>query len=298
MLPPAGPASLFYRMADNQIPSHMDMLWPTLRVIEERGGSATISEILGGIAVKLALSDNVLDVPRGSTSQSKVDYRAAWTRTDLKRIGAIENVAKGVWAITSEGRQIETEEQARELVRAYRTNQEKPSAGQEQTTEVSEDDDADMERHAWRDDLLATLRQIEPDAFERLCQRVLRESGFVRVEVTGRSGDGGIDGAGVLRVNLISFHVRFQCKRYSGSVAAREIRDFRGAMVGRADKGLFLTTGHYTRGAREEASRDGAPDIDLVDGMELCALLKTLKLGVKTEMVENVTVSKEFFASI
>ena len=105
--------------------------------------------------------------------------------------------------------------------------------------------------------LLASIRRIPPDAFERLCQRVLRESGFIKVEVTGRSGDGGIDGAGVLRPNLLSLHVRFQCKRYSGSVGAPEIRDFRGAMVGRADKGLFMTTSGFTKDAQREAVRDG-----------------------------------------
>ena len=119
---------------------------------------------------------------------------------------------------------------------------------------------------------------MDPDAFERLCRLVLRESGFSKVEVTGRSGDGGIDGAGVLRVNLISFRVRFQCKRYAGSVQVREIRDFRGAMVGRADKGLFMTTGGFTSGAAREAVRDGAPAIDLVDGVALCGLLKRLEL--------------------
>ena len=113
---------------------------------------------------------------------------------------------------------------------------------------------------------------MEPGAFERLCQRVLRESGFTRVEVTGRSGDGGIDGAGVLRGDL----VRFQCKRHAGSVGAPAIRDFRGEVVGLSDKGLFITTGAFTKEAQREAVRDGAPTIDLIDGSELCILLKDL----------------------
>ena len=150
----------------------------------------------------------------------------------------------------------------------------------------------------WKEDLLAILRDLEPDAFERLCQRILRESGFTKVLVTGRSGDGGIDGAGVLRVNLISFHVRFQCKRYTGSVGAREIRDFRGAMVGRADKGLFMTTGRFTSDAAREAVRDGAPAIDLIDGMALCGLLKQLELGVSTELVELTRPQPGFFAEL
>ena len=101
----------------------------------------------------------------------------------------------------------------------------------------------------WKTELLAALQKMAPDAFERLCQRILRESAFTEVEVTGRSGDGGIDGVGVLRVNLISFHVVFQCKRYQGSVGSGQIRDFRGSMIGRADKGLFLTTGRFSSSA-------------------------------------------------
>ncbi len=136
---------------------------------------------------------------------------------------------------------------------------------------------------------------MKPAAFERLCQRILKESGFIKVEVTGRSGDGGIDGIGVLRLNLLSFHVFFQCKRWKGSVGASAIRDFRGAMVGRADKGLVMTTGTFTTDARKEATRDGAPAIDLVDGETLCELLKNLKIGVSIRKVEHVRVEQEAF---
>jgi restriction system protein len=149
----------------------------------------------------------------------------------------------------------------------------------------------------WKDRLMALLLALEPAAFERLCQRLLREFGFIKVEVTGKSGDGGIDGTGVLRVNLLSFHVLFQCKRYSGSVGASAVRDFRGAMVGRTDKGLIITTGTFTADARREATRDGAPAIDLVDGDALCDLLKDRRLGVTVEMVEQVTVDEDAFAA-
>lgn len=141
---------------------------------------------------------------------------------------------------------------------------------------------------------------MEPGAFERLAQRILRESGFVKVEVTGKSGDGGIDGTGVLRMNLISFQVLFQCKRYAGSVGAGAVRDFRGAMQGRADKGLIITTGSFTPDARREATRDGAPAIDLIDGEALCELLKDLRLGVEVREIrsEEITIDPAFFARI
>ena len=157
------------------------------------------------------------------------------------------------------------------------------------------DDLVEAAELSWKDQLLAVLRALQADAFERLTQRMLREAGFLKVEVTGRSGEGGIDGIGVLRVNLLSFQVLFQCKRYQGSVGAGALRDFRGAMVGRSDKGLLITTGTFTPDAKREATRDGAPAIDLIDGDLLCDLLKQLKLGVRTEMVEKMVVDPAWF---
>ncbi|MRS05512.1 restriction endonuclease, partial [bacterium] len=138
-----------------------------------------------------------------------------------------------------------------------------------------------------------------PEQFERLSQRLLRELGFVNVEVTGKSGDGGIDGKGVIKIGgVLSFHVVFQSKRFKGSVSPALIRDFRGAMIGRADKGLFITTGAFTNEARKESQRDGAPPLDLIDGYQLAEKLKELKLGIETYMVEKIKINKEWFAGI
>lgn len=151
----------------------------------------------------------------------------------------------------------------------------------------------------WKEILHQQLLQLKPDAFERLAMRLLRESGFVQVEVTGRSGDGGIDGKGIIKLqNVLSYHVVFQCKRYKESVGAGAIRDFRGAMMGRADKGLFITTGAFTRDAIKEATRDGASPIGLIDGEDLVDMLKQLRLGVEVRMVEEVEVNSAWFEGI
>ena len=160
-------------------------------------------------------------------------------------------------------------------------------------------EDSSDETASWRETLSAALLSMSPDAFERLCQRLLRKSGFIEVAVTGRTGDGGIDGHGIIRLaGLISFPVVFQCKRYTNNVSAGTVRDFRGAMVGRADKGLILTTGGFTRDAHREATRDGAPPIDLIDGELLMDRLKELGLGVSVRTVEVVEVDTGFFDSI
>jgi restriction system protein len=166
--------------------------------------------------------------------------------------------------------------------------------------QVEKDVEEEVENtEEWKDKLLSILYTISPSAFERLAQRILRESGFFQVEVTGKSGDGGIDGKGIVRVSgLLSFHVIFQCKRYKGSVTPSQIRDFRGAMQGRADKGLIITTGRFTREAIKEATRDGAPPIDLIDGELLCDKLKELKLGINIQMTETVEIRSDWFSNL
>jgi restriction system protein len=161
--------------------------------------------------------------------------------------------------------------------------------------DVSPLDEAEV---TWREQVLDLMLGMPPAGFERLAQRILRESGFVQVEVTGRSGDGGIDGNGILRLGLLSFHVSFQCKRWQGTVGPATIREFRGAMMGRADKGLIITTASFTKESVKEATREGAAAIDLVDGEQLVDMLKALGLGVTTRQVEEVSVDKGWFEGI
>lgn len=241
----------------------------------------------------------------------KLNYYLSWSRTFLKRGGALENSARGVWALTDTGEKINTVEETRaihkqvnaeereraRLKRLEKKNGEAHVGSQEGQADTSLDfqqDDSDD----WQQTLLTVIKDMEPDAFERLSQRLLREAGFIKVEVRGKSGDGGIDGVGVLRVNLVSFQVYFQCKKWKGSVGSKEIRDFRGALQGRADKGLFITTGNFTSQASEEATRDGAIAIDLIDGGRLCELLQQYELGVKTEMIKQVSINPDWFKSI
>ena len=167
-----------------------------------------------------------------------------------------------------------------------------------QVTEVEKEEPGGAGNGSWKEALLAVLTKMDPTAFERLSQRLLREAGFVSVTVTGRTGDGGIDGLGVYRVSLLSFPVFFQCKRYQGSVGSSSVRNFRGAMAGRGDKGLLITTGNFTKDAREESTRDGAPPIDLIDGDQVCELLKQYDLGVTSTQVERVEGHPEFFDSV
>lgn len=283
-------------MSGNPLPTYETMMNPTLQALKELGGSATIEELYNKVVEIMGVPNEQLEIPhKEGGSQTEVEYRLAWTRSYLKKYGILENSSRGVWALTTKGRQTE-KVNPKDVTKYWREikKKEQPSNGYDESEEETEE-------LIWREELLQTLLKMKPDAFERLIQRVLRESGFIQVQVTGRSGDGGIDGKGIMRLGgLMSFHVLFQCKRYKGSVTPNQVRDFRGAMVGRADKGLLITTGNFTKDAVKEATRDGASPIDLIDGDALVDILKGLGLGVSTEIVkiEKVTVDKDWFLSL
>jgi restriction system protein len=283
------------------IPPYHALFKPVLDAIRRLGGSASNAELNEEVIRCIDLPEQEIAQPH-SESQTELEYRLAWARTYLKANGFIDNTARGVWILTLLGKEHSGEVDAQALVRFVRKKSAKRRAARTVTMadEVVPVDVVDaVPQKTWRDNLLTTLQRLTPGAFERLCQRLLRESGFVEVRVTGRSGDGGIDGVGIIRLGgLLGFPVLFQCKRYAGSVGAGAVRDFRGSMIGRADRGLVITTGTFTQGAKMEATRDGAPPIDLVDGEALLDKLKELRLGVDVHMIEEVSIIPEWFEGI
>ncbi len=270
---------------------------PLTRALQVLGGSGSIQEIYDKVVELEQFPDDVLAPLHepDKSNQTEVAYRLAWARTYLKKYGLLENSARGIWSLNQKAKDADKLD-PQKVVQFVRALDKKEKGSK--TNSVTTGEDAPIaeisEEPEWKRKLHVVLTQnLNPAAFERLVQRVLRESGFTQVEVTGRSGDGGIDGRGIARIHgLMSFHVLFQCKRYKGSVSAGEIRDFRGAMMGRADKGLFITTGTFTPAAVKEATRDGAPPIDMLDGDDFAEKLKELGIGVSTKTVEVYTVDE------
>ena len=286
------------------MPTFDSLMNPLLDALFALGGSGSIDEIYEKVLEVENIGEEISSIPHNSerSNQTEVAYRLAWARTYLKKYGFLENSSRGVWALTKLAKiekKVDPQKVVKEVRGAARAESKQKNKKTKNDQIELEDGDA-PEAQSWREELHQLLtKEISPDAFERLTQRLLRESGFVQVEVTGRTGDGGIDGKGIARIHgFMSFHVIFQCKKYQGSVSAGEIRDFRGAMVGRADKGLFITTGTFTPAAIKEATRDGAPPIDLVDGDHLAEKLKEFQLGLKSQMIERVTVDKDWFANL
>jgi restriction system protein len=278
-----------------KIPQYNEMFNALLQALHELGGSGSIEEINNKVIELQKYSADIVDILHGEGPATEIEYRLAWARTYLKKYGLLENSSRGVWAISNEKNDIKEidPKEVVDFVHSLSKNK------KDTTVEEPVVEDSEIENKTWQEELLEVLLSISPDAFERLIQRLLRESGFSQVEVTGKTGDGGIDGKGIFKIaGLISFNVLFQCKRWQNSVAASDIRDFRGALQGRADKGLFATTGSFTRDAIKEASRDGATPIDLLDGEALTNKIKELKLGLSIEYVEKITINRKWFENI
>jgi restriction system protein len=273
---------------------------PVLAALRELGGSARPDEVSEIVATELDLPDSVLDaVNQGGVPRFYNDV--AWARFYLAKDGFIDSSRHGVWTLTEKGRTASdfSDQQLNELIRrvqgaARRAPSPLPAPALTEELGTTDEEPPDSGGN-YRAQLSLLLRELPPEGFERLCQRLLRESGFEQVSVTGKSGDGGIDGIGILQVNpFVSFKVLFQCKRFAGSVGPSVVRDFRGAMQGRAEKGIVLTTGTFSAEAKREAGREGAPPIELVDGERLIEMFERLELGLKPRTTYDL--DPEFFS--
>jgi len=270
------------------LPTASQLLASVVEAVRARAGSATNAEITSHVLDDFQLTEAQQQVMRADGRRPQIEQAISEAKSLLGTAGLLSKSSRGVWSLTEAGASA-SPEQIEEAPRvAWAIYRERRAAQGLEATEEVESEEEEVER-SWKEVLIARLLALEPSAFERLAQRILREAGFESVRVRGRSGDGGIDGEGVYRpLPLIGFQVYWQSKRYAGTVAAEDVRNFRGAMVGRGDKGLFITTGTFTGPARDEASREGAPPIDLIDGDALADLLANLSLGVRvTERIEK-----------
>lgn len=263
---------------------------PLIDVLKELGGSGRPAEVRNLIAQHLHVSDHERSALIESGA-SRFDNQVHWARFYLVKAGYLDSSKRGVWTLTDKGQAVNkiSLDDALEifkLVQNEGTDRAVPNSATNTVTPIVDETPISntplaSEEGTYRIKLLEMLKLLSPAGFERLCQRLLREAGFEEVVVTGRSGDGGIDGHGILQLNVfVSFKVLFQCKRYAGTVTVSQVRDFRGAMMGRADKGIILTTGTFTSDAQREALRDGVPPIELVAGEKLLDMFESLELGL------------------
>jgi restriction system protein len=261
---------------------------PILDALRELGGSGKPREVCDLIAERQGLSDKKLEETLKS-GQTRYYNQVHWARQYLVWEGLLDGSTRGIWTLTPPGYKAQLDSPSSHKIflkwvkvhasARKKVDEERSEGAVPAEVEVIADTD-----HKFL--LLDLLRKVTPEGFERICARLLRESGFEKVAVTGGPKDEGIDGLGILQVNpFVSFKVLFQCKRYKGSVSRAQVGDFRNAMLGRADKGIIITTGTFTADARREADRDGAPPVELVDGEKLVEMFERVSLGLKQRIV-------------
>jgi len=276
-------------------PQFVQYFGPVLEVLRGLGGSGTPGEVTDGVAEMLSMPESIQEEALAS-GESRFRKQVAWARFYLVKAGLVDASKRGVWALTAAGEKRSlSHEEALALFKAvhqeFPVKKAKPKA--DESDEMAPEEAQEHIDH--RAAVLDILQALPPEGFERICQRLLRESGFQQVIVTGKSGDGGIDGHGILEINpFVSFKVLFQCKRYTkGPVSSGHVRDFRGAMIGRADKEIIITTGHFTAEAKKESRRDGVPPLELVDGQKLVEMFESLRLGLKERTTFDI--DEKFF---
>lgn len=274
-------------------PQFLEYVNPIIKALVENGGSGNTSDIIDHVIENLGISDEKLDETSNS-GQSKVKNRIQWARFYLVKAGLMDMPKRGVWRLTQEGynNQVLSDDKIyklfREVHKQFETNdKKKPKTNQDI-------DDSIVEDEVHTEELLNILKKLSASGFERICKRLLTEIGIHDIEITGKSGDQGIDGTGIIKINdVVNFNIIFQCKRYKDAVSPHHVRDFRGTMQGRADKGLIITTGRFTTESKKEANRDGVPPIELIDGELLVSLFEKYELGLKPVTVYEI--DPEFF---
>lgn len=287
---------------------------PLIEALKDLGGSGKVADVTDLVIKKMNISEERLNETLKSGTP-KVRNEIAWIRNYLAVIGIIDSSKRGIWALTKKG--LEADLKQKDLYSIIFSEQSQTDESDctegniiqnqlpkeptqkiiiepDEYLENEGDSDEDIDNlNDYKSELISILKALPPEGFERICQRILREAGFEQVTVTGKSNDGGIDGHGIYQENdFVSARVLFQCKRYKGSVSPSQIRDFRGAMIGRADKGIILTTGNFTLNAKKEARRV-LPMIELIDGEKLVGLFEKLKLGLIPKM--DYEVDYKFF---
>lgn len=275
-------------------PKFLGYWMPLIDELKESGGAGATSEIIDRVIERMEISEEELEKTLKSGA-SKVRNQIQFARLYLVKSELIDSSTRGLWKLTEKGFEIKLTENKvyrlfkkvqKTLIENRKAAKNKRHQTHREETEFETEEVNDETHHSI---VLNILKNLTPNGFELICKRLLTEIGIENVQIIGGTNDHGIDGTGIIRLNdVISFTVIFQCKRFKETVSPSYIRDFRGTMQGRADKGIFLTTGRFTTESKKEAKRDGVPPIELIDGEKLVNLFEKYKLGLKPKLVYDV----------
>jgi restriction system protein len=269
-------------------PKFLIYVRPLVEVLRELGGSGTTADVIDSVIDYMKIPESEVEEPIPSGA-SRVRNRIQWARMYLVNADLMDSSERGVWKLTEKGYEASlSDEKIYELFKKVHKTFQSPKKNKNGPL-AEENEEQLVEDVAHGEALLDILKNLSPEGFEKICKRLLTEVGIHDVQVTGKTGDMGIDGTGVIKVNeVVGFNVIFQCKKFKDAVAPHHVRDFRGTMQGRAEKGIFITTGRFTAEAKKEAVRDGVPPIELIDGERLVSLFEKYQLGLKPRVVYDI----------
>ncbi len=267
---------------------------PILDALRELGGSGKPKEVTEIVAKKEKLSNSELEatLPSGAL---KFKNQVAWARQYMVWEGYLDSTIRGTWKLTPKGQNAKISQDAAHKIFLKWVEINQKGSSNISTEDILEDIDKNEPENSNiinKENLLEILQNLTPFGFEKICLELLRESGFDNLIHTAATRDGGFDGYGTLELNqFISIKVLFQFKRYKGTVSRAQVGDFRNAMMGRAEKGIMLTTGIFSQDAWEEADRVSEYKIELVDGIKLVKMFQKAGVGVKPETIYKVDIS-------
>jgi restriction system protein len=275
-------------------PKFLQYWIPVIEELKESGGAGATSEIIDRVIERMNISEDELDITLKSGA-SKVRNQIQFARLYLVKSELIDSSTRGLWKLTEKGfdSKLNEDKVYRLFKKVQKTLIENRKAAKNKNQKdyecENEFENEEVNDETHQSIVLNILKKLTPKGFELICKRLLTEIGIENVQIIGRPNDHGIDGTGIIRLNdVVSFTVIFQCKRFKETVSPSYVRDFRGTMQGRADKGIFLTTGRFTTESKKEAKRDGVPPIELIDGEKLVNLFEKYELGLKPKLVYDV----------
>jgi len=275
-------------------PQFLKYVIPILEILKANGGAGNSNSVIDKVVDDLGITEEDL-AETTSNGQSRIRNQIQWARFYLFKGGLIDNSQRGIWRLTKEGLDSKyTETDVYKMFKAVQEKDGKPKNTKENIQPKVEFEDTATEDEEHSAELLNIIKNLSPSGFEKLCKRLLTEIGIHDIIITGGAGDQGIDGLGLVKLNdVVSLNIVFQCKRYKDSVVPHHVRDFRGAMQGRGEKGLIITTGRFTKEAKNEANRDGVTPIELIDGERLVELFEKYELGLKPVTIYEI--DNDFF---
>lgn len=277
-------------------PQFLKYVIPIFNILKANGGAGNSSSVIDQVVDDLGITEGDL-AETTSNGQSRIRNQIQWARFYLFKAGLIDNSQRGIWRLTKEG--LDTNLNEADVYKLFKSVQDKQSKTKDEKTDPkykSDIDDTTTEDEEHSAELLNLIKNLTPSGFEKLCKRLLTEIGIHDIVITGGAGDQGIDGVGLVKLNdVVSLNIVFQCKRYKDTVSPHHVRDFRGAMQGRGEKGLIISTGRFTKEAKNEANRDGVTPIELIDGERLVELFEKHELGLKPITVYEI--DNDFFKS-